>query len=127
MATVYKIFGDGPPDSPATPTQAVSGATTYYSQPVSVPDGKALSLHVVFGGTPTGTVTLWYTNKPNADRTSDTDWVQDTTFTPTNPAGAAIKHFYTVGNLQAVSVRLKYVNSAGSGTLACWATVGTER
>src|SRR5215207_1960685 len=117
MPTPYKIYGEGPPDSPADPALAVTGANTYYSQPVGVPDGKALGLEVVFVGTMTGTLSLWLTNKPNADRASDTDWIQDTTFTPTNPAGAGIKNFYTVGNLTCTSARLKYVNSAGSGTL----------
>lgn len=127
MGAVYKIWGDGPIDSPASPTQVVSGTDTYYSQPVGVPDGKPVSFHVTFTGTPTGTLSLWYTNKPNANRANDTDWVQDSTFTPSNPAGAGVTAFYTVGNLTCKSARLKYVNAAGSGTVVAWATVGTER
>jgi hypothetical protein len=125
MATVYKIAGEGPPDSPSALGVAVSSTTTYYSQPVTQSGNGALSLHCVFAGTMTGTLTLWLSNKPNADRTSDTDWVQDTTFTAVSPAGAASKSFYTVGNLAGVSVRLKYVNASGSGTWNAWAKVST--
>lgn len=127
MSTTYKIYGAGPPDSPAVPTLAVTGANTYYSESVGVPDGKAVSYQVRFGGTPTGTLSLWYSNMRSPNLANDADWVQDTTFVPTNPAGTAPHNFYTVGNLTARSTRLKYVNSAGSGTLAAWATVGTER
>lgn len=106
---------------------AVAGAnTTYYSEPFAARDGRTVSFHLVWTGTPTGTFTLWYSNKPDADEADDDDWVQDTTFAPTNPAGSASKGFYTVGNVTAERVRLKYVNSAGSGTLLGWSCVAVN-
>lgn len=126
MSTVYVLTGSGPPDATTPSSVAVSSTNTYYTAVVGQGGAGALALHSVFTGTPTGTVTLWYTNKPNASEANDTDWVQDTTFTATNPAGAATKSFHTVGNLAAVRVRLKYVNASGSGTWAVWATVDTS-
>lgn len=125
MATTYVLTGSGPPDATTPSSVAVSSTTTYYTNPIGNSGNGALSLHSVFTGTPTGAVTLWYSDKPNADRTSDADWVQDSTFTAVNPAGAATKSFHTVGNLASRSVRLKYVNASGSGTWAVWATVST--
>jgi hypothetical protein len=100
---------------------SVSGASTYYSDPFTADSGRAVSIHVVWTSTPTGTFTLWYSNKPNPSLADDTDWVQDTTWSPTNPAGSASKAFYTIGNLTALRCRLKYVNSASSGTILAWA------
>lgn len=104
-------------------TTAVTGANTYYSRPFAARDGQPVSFHLVWTGTPTGTFTLWYSNKPNADEADDDDWVQDTTWVATNPAGSASKAFHTVGNLVAERVRLKYVNSASSGAIEAWAVV----
>lgn len=103
---------------------SVSGTDTYYSKPFQAKDAAAVSFHLQWTGTPTGTFTLWYSNKPKADATDDDDWVQDTTFSPTNPAGSASKGFYTVGNVVALFVRVKYVNASGSGTLVGWSEIG---
>jgi len=107
-------------------TLAISGTSTYYSDAIMARDGQAVSFHLVWTGTPTGTFTLWYSNVPNADASSDTDWVQDTTYSPTNPAGSASKSFVTIGNLVANRVRLKYVNASGSGTLAGYAHIASN-
>lgn len=118
----YKVYTD----ATASGGVAVSSTNTYYSTAIGAVDGQAVSFHCVWTGTPTGTFTLWYSNKPNADASSDTDWVQDTTFSPTNPAGSASKSFVTVGNLTALRVRLKYVNASGSGTIAAWAQIANN-
>jgi hypothetical protein len=118
----YKVYTDGSMSGGV----AVTGANTYYSAAIGAVDGQAVSFHLVWTGTPTGTFTLWYSNKPGADASDDDDWVQDTTFAPTNPAGSASKGFYTVGNLTALRARVKYVNSAGSGTLAAWAQIANN-
>lgn len=128
MSATYKLVGSGPPDSPATNLgTAVSGTTTYYSQPIGVPDGEAVSFQVYFTGTMQGEMTLWYTNKRNPNLATDADWVEDTTFTDNDPAGSNIKDFYTVGNLTCRAARLKYVNASGSGTWEVWGTVATRR
>jgi hypothetical protein len=57
------------------------------------------------------------TDKPNPSVTDDTDWVQDTAFSPTNPAGAAVKFRDDLGNAKALHKRFKYVHSSGSGTV----------
>lgn len=100
---------------------SVTGTSTYYSTPFSADNGRPVSLHLVWTSTPTGTFTLWYSNKPNPSLADDTDWVQDTTWSPTNPAGSASKAFYTIGNLTAVRCRVKYVNASSSGTIIGWA------
>lgn len=127
MSTVYALTGSGPPDATTPSSVAVSSTNTYYSAYVKQEGSGALGLESVFTGTPTGTVTLWYTNNPRAVETTDNDWIQDSTFTAVNPAGAAAKSFHTVGNLAAVRVRLKYVNASGTGTWAVKATVDTSR
>jgi hypothetical protein len=119
----YQIYQDNTSTNGAV---AVSSTNTYYSDAFAARDGRAVSFHLVWTGTPTGTFTLWYSNKPNADASSDSDWVQDTTFSPTNPAGSASKGFYTVGNLCAERIRVKYVNASGSGTLIGWAQVAVK-
>lgn len=102
---------------------SVSGTTTYYGIPMSGHHSGTWSLHLVWSGTPNGTFTLWESNVPNPDLTSDADWVQDTTFSPTNPAGSASKMFDNVANGGARWWRVKYVNSSGSGTLKGFAVV----
>lgn len=103
---------------------AVSSTTTYYSEIFAARGTSPVSIHLVWSGTPTGTFTLWYSNKPVPGLAADTDWVQDTTWAPTNPAGSASKAFYTLGNLTATRVRLKYVNASGSGNILGWAEIG---
>lgn len=106
---------------------AVTGANTYYSSKLTGDMGSYISLMLQWTGNPTGTLTLWSTNKTTPDETTDNDWVQDTTFSPTNPAGSAGKFMDFVGNSAAKFWRIKYVNSGGSGTLFCYATAGRYR
>jgi len=107
-------------------TLAISGTDTYYSDAINI-DGEAVSWHFVWTGTPTGTFTLWYSNVPNPNTANDNDWVQDTGFPATNPAGSASKAFVSVTGTAALRVRLKYVNASGSGTLVTWAYVTNGR
>ena len=103
---------------------AVSGTDTFYSDLIAGgPAGlDGFSLHLVWTGTPTGTFTLWASDRPDASLTDDTDWVQFTTgITFTNPAGSASKGLYEVGNARSLKYRVKYVNASGTGTLSAWA------
>lgn len=125
MAVSYSIFKTQPADSGA-PRQdgvAVSGTNTYYSDPWGAPGADGHSIQVVYSGTPTGTFTLWYSNKNNPDRASDTDWVQDSSFAPTNPAGAGGKFGDNAANFKANLKRLKYVNASGTGTIEAYVTI----
>jgi len=107
-------------------TLAISGTDTYYSDAINI-DGEAVSWHFVWTGTPTGTFTLWLSNKPDASAANDTDWVQDTSFPASNPAGSASKAFISVSSIAALRCRIKYVNASGSGTLVAWAYVSNGR
>lgn len=107
---------------------AVSGTNTYYSNRIPVADlASALAWHFEWSGDPTGALTLWGTNKDRhgvqADAATDTDWVQVTTFAPTNPAGAPSKYADTGGMAHFAFVRFKYVNASGSGVMNCWVTL----
>jgi hypothetical protein len=62
-------------------------------------------------------------DKPNPDQTNDNDWVQDTGFAPTNPAGSAGKMRDDTGNAKAYRKRIKYVNASGTGLLTGFVTV----
>ena len=99
------------------PGANVTGTTTYYGNAVGG-SGTGQSIHLRWTGTPTGTFTLWYSDKPDPVLTTDTDWVQDTSSTLTNPAGAAGSTFMDTTNSNAKLRRVKYVNASGSGFLS---------
>lgn len=109
--------------APATEGVAVSGTSTYYSKMWSGHESQAYAMHVVWSGTPTGTFTLWMSDISNPSETDDTDWVQDTSFVPTNPAGAAGKFRDDVYGAAARRKRLKYVNASGTGTIKAYVSV----
>lgn len=94
---------------------AVSSTNTYYSLPFMSDDGQ--NIHAAWTGTPTGTLTLWYSSKDHPLLTDDTEWVQDTNYAPTNPAGSAGQTMDNSMNSKAKWKRVKYVNASGSGTL----------
>ncbi len=113
-------------NAPAKPGVAVSSTNTYYSDPVSARlghlNGDGYGAHFWWTGTPTGTLTCWISDKEQPDRTSDADWVQDSGFSPTNPAGSASAFHDDVENTRARWKRFKYVNASGSGVLYCVVT-----
>lgn len=97
---------------------AVSSTTTYYSDVFGGGNRRNWSMHFDWTGTPTGTFTLWKSNKTKPDPASDADWVQDTAITFTQPAGSASKAGYEVGNSGFRFYRIKYVNASGSGAIS---------
>lgn len=101
---------------------ALSGAGTTYTTKFSGHWSDVFALMIQWTGTLAGTLTLWATDKEQPDETSDNDWVQDTTFSPTNPAGSAGKFRDNVANGVARWWRIKYVNTSGAGSLFCYAT-----
>lgn len=128
MSVPYKLFvsqlgtgsDSGAPDRDGV---AVSSTTTYYSKMWSGRNADGYGLHVQWTGTPTGTLTLWMSDKANPSEADDSDWVQDTTFSPTNPAGSGSKFRDDAANARAYRKRLKYVNASGSGVLYGYVTV----
>jgi len=130
MAAPFSIFNTRSATDPGAPAfnfVAVSGTPTVYSETWSGEDSDGSGLTIFTTGTLTGTFTLWMTDKPLPDLTADTDWVQDTSFTPTNPAGAAVKFRDDLGNAKSHKKRVKYVNASGSGNIQGFVTVPKGR
>lgn len=98
---------------------AVSSTTTYYSSVFSGIHASGWRAHFQWTGDPTGTITLWYSDKPDPSLADDSDWTQDSGFSPTNPAGSASKFGTDQTGKHARLKRFKYVNASGSGTLYC--------
>lgn len=120
---LFVTAASGDSAAPLTEGVEVSSTTTYYSRMISGKDTDTFALHIEWSGTPTGTLTLWVSDKPNPDESSDTDWVQDTGWAPTNPAGAASKFHSEFTAHSSHRKRVKYVNTSGTGTLKGWASV----
>jgi hypothetical protein len=126
MALPYKLFvttSGTDANAPRTESVAVTGANTYYSKMWTGGDSVSYSIQVIWTGTPTGTFTLQVSDKPNPIETTDADWVTSTEVAVVNPAGAASQFLVSTVNSPHMKKRLKYVNSAGSGTITGWVTV----
>lgn len=121
-----KIFGSSFEGSAeAKRGDAVSSTNTVYGLPVRVNGVSGrVSHHLGWTGTPTGTLTLWYTGLESPNLANDDDWDQDTSWAPVNPAGTASDTFVPTGNLTGTWFRVKYVNASGSGNLWGHVTVG---
>jgi hypothetical protein len=125
MAATYSLYNTREAGGVFSPSKilgtTVSGTSTFYSDPIG-PRTNSWGYHFEWTGTPTGTITMWRSNKPNPDPTSDNDWIQVTTFTPTNPAGSAGKFGDELNFTNFKLYRFKYVNASGSGVLFCYAS-----
>jgi len=100
---------------------AVSGTTTYYSDITDVSSVLNPSYHLEWTGTPTGTFTVWGSNKENPVAANDNDWFNPTLAVAINqPAGSASKDFVDLTSWPFRKVRLKYVNASGSGTISAF-------
>ena len=120
---LFVTAASGDSGAPLISGVAVSSTTTYYSKMFSGGNAENASIRLEWTGTPTGTLTLWYSDKQNPNEASDADWDQDTTWTATNPAGSAA-HFHTdLVDKPALRKRFKYVNASGSGVLSGNVTV----
>lgn len=111
-------------------TEGITLSGTQYSEPWSGKDADGAALHLEWTGTPTCNVTLWVSDKENPDRTSDTDWVQDTAFATAGTlalGGAAGKYATTSGNSKHRWKRTKSVLTAGAGTIKGWVTIPRMR
>ena len=82
----------------------------------------AYSLHVEYAGgsSLTSVVTLWVSNKPDPDATSDSDWV-DTGITFTNiTTGTSAKEVKNLVDYNYRWLRVKVVTSNGTGKVSVW-------
>jgi hypothetical protein len=108
----------------------VSGTTVYYSKPISSEWGDGFSLHLVWTGTPTGTFTVWKSNKPDPNPATDADWVQDLDFgTAGSLATGGVADEFAASALNAKNAkwRVKYENASGTGVIFGWATGNRTR
>lgn len=127
MSYTYAIFTQTDANDAGAPTSyLVTNPTgTVYSALWTGRHSDGYGLTVITTGSLTGTFTLWMTDKAHPSTADDTDWVQDTTFSPSNPAGGAVKFRDDGGNAKAGFKRLKYVHSSGTGTI--YASVNIPR
>lgn len=123
--SVFKAIEATDPLAPYKDGVAVSSTNTYYSKMWGGGDTDGYSLSVFYTGTMSGALTLWTTDKPNPDETSDADWIEDTLFTSTDPSGGPDKFKDDAANSKAFYKRLKYVNAAASGVIYAYVTVPT--
>lgn len=110
-------------NAPSVVGAAMTSTNTVYSDVWTGLAADGYGLTLTWTGTPTGTFTLWMTDKPNPSLADDSDWTQDVTFTPTNPAGSAGKFRDDASNAKAWRKRIKYVNASGTGTLTGFVSV----
>src|SRR5688572_26695083 len=102
---------------------AASSTNTYYSAKMAPDKQGMLGFTLQTTGTLTGEFTLWYSDEDNPVLTDDTDWVEDTAWTDTDPAGTATKVKYVVEGLRARWARIKYVNASGTGNVLGYCNV----
>jgi len=124
---VFRQFSATDANAPAAEVTTVTGAGTYYSAPWSGLDADGYSATTQWTGTVAGTLTMWSTDKPFPDLATDADWVQDTTYAPTNPAGAAGISADSAGNAKGALKRQKLVVASGTGTIGTWVSVPRGR
>lgn len=110
-------------NAPAVTGATMTSTNTVYSDVWTGLAADGYGLTLFWTGTPTGTFTLWMTDKPNPSLADDSDWIQDTTFSPTNPAGAAGKFRDDTNTAKSWRKRVKYVNASGTGTLTGFVSV----
>lgn len=125
MAATYSLYNTREAAGVFQPLKveglAISGAGTFYSDVIG-PRVSGWGYHFDWTGTLTGTFTLWRSNKRSPDLTNDNDWIQITSFIPSNPAGAPGKFGDEVSFTHFKNYRFKYVNASGAGTLFCFAS-----
>jgi len=119
MGNSYKLFETRLADNTALATEgvAVSGTGVYYGNKMSINQRGDVGFELRFVGTAAGVLTFWFSDMDNPSVANDTDWIQDDSWTPTNPAGADLKVKYARDGIKGRWARIKYVNASGSGTL----------
>jgi hypothetical protein len=123
MGFPISIFQTSPGYNAPLLNGVVNPSGTVYSAIFTAPNSDGYSLSVFYTGTLSGTFTLWWSDVPFASQADDTQWIQDTNFSPVNPSGSAGSFGDEAGNSKGFYKRLKYVNSSGSGTITAYVNV----
>lgn len=89
--------------------------------PRDAPSNMSFHVQVGAGAAPVGTLTVWYSNLPNPDPTSDADWV-DSGIASTDLSVVANK-FILVVDAYPAHVRLKVLRTSGTIALNVWARI----
>jgi hypothetical protein len=102
---------------------AVTGVTTYHSTRLDTLGGSHSAIHILWTGTPTGTVLIQSSNDNPADKTTQ-DWVDEPGINiPVEPTGSAVSTMVHVFHNGARWLRVQYDNTAGSGAIRALANV----
>lgn len=126
MRAVYKMFTTETTTTGARYVAegvAASSTDTYYSKKFAIGDDNAIGFSLETTGTLTGTFTLWLSDEPNPSLANDTDWEQDASWAPTNPAAGVSYTKYDITDRKGKWWRIKYVNASGTGNLLGWTVV----
>jgi hypothetical protein len=97
-----------------------SPAGTVYSTKGSLRGRVAFALMYFWTGTLAATATLWASNLDDPTTADDTDWVQVTDVTLTNPTSGGGKFGVTVGNAHFRWYRVKFAGPSGAGVLTVY-------
>lgn len=106
--------------------------TTLYTTPLFCGESSNISFHLDIDDNASSlviAVTLWVSNKDNPDLSSDADWVQLTAahgfggLPNGNPAGGDFKDFLDLQGANGGVYRLKFVRSAGAGTVEVYGSL----
>jgi hypothetical protein len=121
----YRLFEtriDPMPPTAGVTDGIVDPAGTKYSNKMMLSTAGQLAFTLETTGTLAGTFTLWYSDEDQPGLADDTDWVQDSTITFTQPAGSATHIKYAVTDIPGAWYRIKYVHTSGTGSLKGYAS-----
>lgn len=117
----YRLFDTRTQDASGVATDGVAtpaGAQDFYSKKMRVSPAGDIGFQLIWTGVPTGVFTLWYSDVEQPNEANDNDWVPDTSWVPTNPAGAASKGKYVISGIRTKWVRIKYAHTGGVGVMS---------
>lgn len=103
-------------DMPVLSNGAMTGTSTITSDVIEISDFDNVGLQLEWTGTPTGTITIQASN----DRVNFRDLTFGTALT--QPAGAASGILINFNQIPFNQLRVRYVNTSGSGTLLIFVT-----
>lgn len=114
-----KVIGTDRPDAGAT-----ASADLYSKRMPGPAKSGRFSVHAEWDGTVNGVLRLYYSNKPNPAEGSTTDWVEDTTFSASDPAGSPGSTFVPAGNASCRWLMIMFDRTSGTGALSVWVHSG---
>ena len=100
---------------------SLASTDTFYSEPLDLSNSRAGSFQLSWtGATPNATETVWASNHPDPDLSTDDDWIDVTaTFAAVNVTGNSGSGFVNFPAADHVygKYRLKFVNVSGTATV----------